>query len=125
MFWAFSHFLWRVISSEAGNTSTGGAGGGEIDGQGGVSTPAWVWVDMGMAWVLAPAAGGSLQLSLWGSIVPSWLCVTGALAFGLRAEEVRMEGNKTKRYAQLISYESFGSGGRENVLKYSLGRAVV
>lgn len=72
--------MWRLISTEADNTSSGG---------GGDATPAWVWVDVGIAWAIAPAAGGSLQLSLWGSIVPSWLCVTLALAYGLRAEEVR------------------------------------
>lgn len=77
MAWSFSHIFWRVFSSEAtGNDDTG------------VGAPAWVWVDIGVAWAMAPAAGGSLQLSLWGSIVPSWLCVTVALCYGLRTEEV-------------------------------------
>lgn len=97
VFWACSHLLWRLISSEAGNARSGDTGSTDIVGDG-VATPAWVWVDLGIAWAIAPAAGGCLQLSLWGSIVPSWLCVTGALAFGLLAEEVRAE-ETTERFA--------------------------
>lgn len=80
LFWSLSHIMWRVVSSEAAG---GSASSGSHTG-----TPSWVWVDVGIAWAMAPMAGGSLQLSLWRSIVPSWLCVTGALAFGLREEEV-------------------------------------
>lgn len=86
--WSFSHILWRSISSEA-DIASGGGGSSGGGGGGGEATPAWVWVDVGIAWAIAPVAGASLQLSLWGSIVPSWLCVTFALAHGLRAEEVR------------------------------------
>ena len=50
-----------------------------------------MWVDVAVAWVIAPLAGGSLELSLWGSIVPSWACVTVALGYGLRAEEVSVK----------------------------------
>lgn len=95
LFWSCSHVLWRVISAEADIAGSGGGSSnssGESGGGRGDATPAWVWVDVGIAWAMAPAAGGSLQLSLWGSIVPSWLCVTLALAHGLRAEEVRRGG---------------------------------
>eukprot|EP00752_Nemacystus_decipiens_P011662 g10350.t1 len=81
--------MWRAVSSEAAGGSSSGGGGGISD----TVTPAWVWVDVGIAWAIAPAAGGSLQLSLWRSIAPSWLCVTGALVFGLRAEEVALDGD--------------------------------
>lgn len=84
--------MWRLMSSESGIASSGGSSSSNGDGGGEDATPAWVWVDVGIAWAIAPAAGGSLQLSLWASIVPSWLCVTLALAFGLRAEEVRLGG---------------------------------
>ncbi|CAM9131909.1 unnamed protein product [Ectocarpus fasciculatus] len=89
--WSLSHIMWRVISSEADSTSTTNASG--VEGDDAAATPAWAWVDVGIAWAIAPAAGGSLQLSLWGSIVPSWLCVTVALAYGLRAEEVALDGD--------------------------------
>ncbi len=127
MFWACSHLLWRLISSEAGNTRSGGTGGSDIDGGDGVATPAWVWVDLGIAWAIAPAAGGSLQLSLWGSIVPSWLCVTGALAFGLRAEEVRAEEiNRTFCMYGILSNLRFTPDifHGEKVLEYYLRRQV-
>lgn len=82
--------MWRLASSEADISASSDSGSnGGVAGGGGDGTPAWVWVDMGVAWAIAPAAGGSLQLSLWGCIVPSWACVTVALAYGLRAEEVQ------------------------------------
>ncbi|CAM9319366.1 unnamed protein product, partial [Ascophyllum nodosum] len=59
------------------------------------ASPAWVWVDVGMAWAMAPLAGGNLQLSLWGSIVPSWLSITVALGYGLCAEEVALNRIET------------------------------
>ncbi|CAB1117856.1 unnamed protein product [Ectocarpus sp. CCAP 1310/34] len=82
--------MWRGMSSEAESAGTSGSG---VEGGDAAGTPAWAWVDVGIAWAIAPAAGGSLQLSLWGSIVPSWLCVTVALAYGLRAEEVALDGD--------------------------------
>ncbi|CAM9216135.1 unnamed protein product [Ectocarpus sp. 13 AM-2016] len=88
--WSLSHIMWRGISSEADSGGTSGSG---VEGGDAAGTPAWAWVDIGIAWAIAPAAGGSLQLSLWGSIVPSWLCVTVALAYGLRAEEVALDGD--------------------------------
>eukprot|EP00903_Cladosiphon_okamuranus_P012090 g11349.t1 len=92
LLWSFSHIMWRAVSSEAagGSSSSGGNSVGDAEARG--ATPAWVWVDVGIAWATAPVAGGSLQLSLWRSIVPSWLCVTAAMAFGLRAEEVALDG---------------------------------
>ncbi|CAN0172311.1 unnamed protein product [Ectocarpus sp. 6 AP-2014] len=90
--WSLSHIMWRGISSEADSAST--TSGSGVEGGDAAGTPAWAWVDVGIAWAIAPAAGGSLQLSLWGSIVPSWLCVTVALAYGLRAEEVALDGDE-------------------------------
>lgn len=52
------------------------------------AAPAWVWVDIGIAWALAPVIGGSLQLGLWVAMVPSWLCVTLTVGYEIRAEEV-------------------------------------
>lgn len=86
--------MWRGISSEVNSAST--TSGSGVEGGDAAGTPAWAWVDVGIAWAIAPAVGGSLQLSLWGSIVPSWLCVTVALAYGLRAEEVRAGKVKTE-----------------------------
>lgn len=103
--WSLSHVMWWAVSSEAAgghSTSSGGDGASET-GRGG-ATPAWVWVDVGIAWAIAPVAGGSLQLSLWKSIVPSCLCVTGALAFGLRADEVRFREAKTIHWELLRCY---------------------
>lgn len=74
--WGFSHVIWELSSTEAD---------GDTDGD---SLPAWVWMDMSMAWVLAPITGAGLELTLWCSIVPSWLCVTMAVIITLRIEEV-------------------------------------
>lgn len=94
--------MWRAVSSEAAGGSSSSGRDGVSDTEAGGATPAWVWVDVGVAWAIAPVAGGSLQLSLWRSIVPSWLFVTAALAFGLRAEEVRMEeANAMQRHVLL------------------------
>lgn len=103
--WSLSHIMWRAVSSEAaGGSSSSGSGVDGVSDTGSLGgTPAWVWVDVGIAWAIAPVAGGSLQLSLWRSIVPSWLFLTGALAFGLRAEEVRVgEVNRKGRHGKLF-----------------------
>lgn len=89
--WSFSHIVWHSTSSEAASNSSGGSSGSSSSTSTGGSVdaaPAWVWVDVAVAWAIAPLAGGSLELSLWGSVVPSWACVTVALGYGLRAEEV-------------------------------------
>eukprot|EP00904_Undaria_pinnatifida_P012028 jgi/Undpi1/7956/HiC_scaffold_24.g10428.m1 len=90
--WSFSHIVWHSTSSEASSnsttattTTTSSSAGGTAD-----AAPAWVWVDIAVAWAVAPLTGGSLELSLWWSVIPSWACVTVALGYGLRAEEVAL-----------------------------------
>lgn len=91
LFWGFSHAMWRLSSSEA--SSFGGDDSGSSSTEGGTEgdpLPAWIWMDISMAWVLSPITGAGLELSLWWSIVPSWLCVSLAVGYTLRAEEVRI-----------------------------------
>ena len=109
--WSFSHIVWHSTSSEAASNSGGSGASSTSSTSAGVNVdaaPAWVWVDVAVAWAIAPLAGGSLELSLWGSVVPSWACVTVALGYGLRAEEVRQ---KSEHFSS-CSYSYF----RKNIL---------
>lgn len=88
--------MWRLASSEA-NSNTINRTGLEVGRHAAMeaeadasvaASHAWIWVDLSMAWVLSPLTGAGLELSLWWSVVPSWLCVTMAAGYALRAEEV-------------------------------------